>query len=539
MEAPNSKSGSPMRAFAIVLVALAAVAMGFFVGRITAPDPAPEIDIPGQSGAADSSGLWLSPPDPTRSTDPREELLQALEQPAGERNRAVRRAMNAWLAADGAEAIAAARDDPRLREVADRMIQLALHGYPEVFLDDPSLLDAFPDAERLIASAAMSIGRFDPDTARALIERHVTDSEQADAMLYAMDHIQQSSGQPPTVEDARAELESILAERKLMERLPRLHMLIGGVASHDPAVAAALVDEMPRSASRVVTGSLIEVWSRTDPEAAARWLADKDGQTAQNGLHQLAWHWSRKDLEAANAYADTLTGARRTAFLGGLANTVSHLSTNEMLAWMSRYEDDPAYPGLVGSIAGNVAQEDVQTALSLVESLPEEERASAYASVIPTMAWNDPEAAVALVDEVENETMRASLSSMAFSMWAQNDAESALEQASGLRRGPARDQALASIASAMMHVDVDSAIDAIDEIDDGELRGGPVSMLVMMAETEDEAIRFGRRYGLDRERVLEVRSASGGFRQFPGIVGRFGSGSVQLRISGDADQEQE
>ena len=528
-----------MRAFTIVLVALAAAVIGFFAGRITAPEPAPEIDIPARSGAAGLSALRPSPPEATRSTDPRAAVLRALEQPPGERKRAVRRAMNAWLAADGAAAVAAARNDPRLREVADWMIQLALHGYPEVFLDDPSMLDAFPDAERLIASAAMSIARFDLDTARALIERHVTDSEQADAMLYGIDRRQQRSGPTPTVEDARAELESILAERKLMERLPRLHMLIGGVASHDPAVAAALVDEMPRSASRVVTGSLIEIWSQSDPEAAARWLADKDGQTAQSGLHQLAWHWSRKDLEAANAYADTLTGARRTAFLGGLANTVSHLSTNEILAWMSRYEDDPAYPGLVGSIAGNVAQEDVQTALSLVESLPEEERAAAYASVIPTMAWNDPEAAVALVDEVQNETMRASLSSMVFSMWAQNDAESALDQASGLRRGPARDQAFASIASAMMHVDVTSAVEAIDEIDDAELRGGPVSLLVMMAETEEEAIRFGRKYGLDRERVFEVRSASGGFRPYPGIIGAIGSGPVQVRISSDGDDEEE
>ena len=528
-----------MRAFTIVLVALAAAAIGFFAGRITVPEPAPEIDIPARSGAAGLSALRPSPPEPTRSTDHRAAVLRALEQPPGERNRAVRRAMNAWLAADGAAAVAAARDDPRLREVADWMIQLALHGYPEVFLDDPSMLDAFPDAERLIASVAMSIGRFDPDTARALIERHVADSEHADAMLYAMDHMQQSSGPPPTVEDARAKLESILTEHKLSERVGRLHMLIRGVASHDPAAAAELVDEMPRSASRIAIDSLIAVWSRTDPEAAARWLADKDGQTAQSGLHELAWEWGRNDLEGANAFADTLTGARRTAFLGGLANTVSDLSTDEMLAWMSRYEDDPAYPGLVGSIATNVAEEDIQTALSLVASLPEEERAAAYASFIPRVAWIDPEAAVALVDEVDDETMRASLSSMVFSMWAQNDAESALDEASGLRRGPVRDQAFASIANAMMHVDIDRAVEAIDEIEDAELRGRPVSLLVMMAETEDEAIRIGRRYDLDRERVLETRSASGGFRQFPGMLGRFGSGPIMVGISGDGDDEEE
>ena len=90
-----------------------------------------------------------------------------------------------------------------------------------------------------------------------------------------------------------------------------------------------------------------------------------------------------------------------------------------------------------------------------------------------------------------------------------------------------------------MHVDVDSAIDAIDEIDDAGLRGGPVSLLVLMAETEDEAIRFGRRYDLDRERVLEMRSASDGFRPFPGIFRAFGSGPVQIRMSSGGGDEEE
>ena len=518
-----------MRAFTIVLVTLAAAGIGFFAGRATVPDPTPEIVVPVQPGTAGPPGLRLSSPDPKSDTDPRADLLRALRQPAEVRDEAVRRAMNAWLIADGARAIAVARDHPRFSKVAERMTRLALFAYPELFVDDPSLLEAVPNAESLIIGEIASIMEFDPGTARALVKRHVSDPWVAGPMLRTIDHFAPDSAPQLTMEDAQAELESILAERKRMERFPRLHTLIDRVASQDPAAAAELIDEMPGSDSRMAIRSLMQVWARTDPEAAARWLADKGGQIAQDGLSQLALQWGKKDLEAASAYADTLTGARRAVYLAGLANSVSRLSTTRMQTWMSRYEQDDAYPDLVGSIAGNFVQRDVETALSLVEGLPEGQRLAAYASVIPMITWDDPEAAIALVEEADNETLQAGLSSMVFATLAQIDAEFLLARASRFRHGPVRDRAFASIASAMASVDVDGAIDAIDEIDDRELRVEPASVLVMTAETEAEAVRLGRRYGLDRDRVLELRSPSGGFR--PGVMG-FGLDPAILGIVG-------
>ena len=97
-------------------------------------------------------------PDEGADTDPRASLLAALELPAEERNRAVRVAMSAWLAADGAAAISAARADPKLRDVADRMTHFAMYAYPEWFLQDSSLLAGVHDGEHLVTSAARSPG---------------------------------------------------------------------------------------------------------------------------------------------------------------------------------------------------------------------------------------------------------------------------------------------------------------------------------------------------------------------------------------------
>lgn len=514
-----------MRAFAFVLVALAAGAVGFFGGRAGVPDfPfGIDADAPTKTTATEFpvGADHTTVTENATVTNPRLELLRALGQPAQVRSQAVRLAMNAWLAADGAAAIRAARADPEIEAVAGRMMQLALHVYPQVFLDDPTLLESVPNAEQLIASAMPSIATFDPDVARALIEKHVAGSTfgfGGDVMLSAVDHFDQRSASM-TLADAHAELESILAERNLTRRLPRLHLLISRVSSRDPAAAAELIDAMPKSSSRMVMGALIDAWTRTDPEEAARWLAGKDAQAAQNGMPQLAYQWGRSDFDAASAYADTLTGNRRTAFLAGLANAASGMSTGEILAWTSRYEDDPGYPDLVRSVAGNLARNDVRAALSLVEGLPEELRLATYSSVIPMVAMEDPQAAVDLIDELEDASMRDSVLPMVSSIWAHNDAEGALEWASSLQRGRTRDSAVASVAQSLVRVDMDLAIDAIDEIEDPELRGPPVRQLLAMVETDDEAIRLGRDYDVDRDAVLELRKGrrpgSTGFMMYP------------------------
>ncbi|MYJ75732.1 MAG: hypothetical protein F4089_11795 [Gammaproteobacteria bacterium] len=160
-------------------------------------------------------------PEVAPSPDPRTRLLSALQQSGEERDRAVRRAMIAWLAAEGAGAIRSAREHPELSGVAERMVRLALYAYPEVFQDDPSLLDDDPDRERLISMSVGSIAGFDPELARVLVNRHLADTEYGVAMLGAVDHFESLAGGSLSLPDARTELASILTESNMMKRLPR------------------------------------------------------------------------------------------------------------------------------------------------------------------------------------------------------------------------------------------------------------------------------------------------------------------------------
>ena len=485
---------------ASVLVTATAAAIGFFAGRASVPDDhAPVISERTEAATITFPRYAFPVADEATPADLRAQLLDALERPAAERNRAIRVAMNAWLAVDGAAAIMAVRDDPQLGEVANRMTHFALFAYPELFVDDRSLLEGIPDAGQSIRIAARAMAMFDPDAARGMIDTGLSGSTFGRAVLSAADRIERAE------QDPYAELESIVAERDRSNQIPRLFELVVRVAAEDPVAAAELIDDLPAPLMEYAIQALVEIWSRADPEEAARWLAQKNAQVSGEGLSRLANGWGQRDFEAANAYADTLTGRKRAVFLTGLVSATGRLSNDELLAWVSRYEDDLAFPNLIMSVAQRLAQEDIG-------------------------------AAVALIDEIGNESVRGQLVPMVSGMWAQNDAESALDWALGLSSGRTRDRAIASIAPSLMDLDLDRAIDVINEIEDPDVRRGPVRQLLFTVESDDEAIRLGRDYGFDRDAVLGMRENRGRMYD-PGLVRSISKTFHFVRPGAGTDEE--
>ena len=523
-----------------VVLAAAAAAIGFFGGRMSMRDSSPVIADPMQTATTSTSPTREIPvPGKAAPADPRTDLLRALEQPAAERNRAIRIAMNAWLAADGAAAIIATRDDPELGDVANRMTQIALFAYPEIFVDNPSLLEGIPDAKQSIAMVASAIAKFDPDAARGMIEAHLSGSIFRDAMLEAVDQHELAE------QDPRAELESIVAGTGMGSQSRRLSKLVNRLAADDPLAAAEMIDGLPAPLRESAIHELARAWSRTDPEEAARWLAGKNARVSGEGLNRLARRWGQSDFEAANAFADTLTGRKRAIFLTGLADATQG-SKEELLAWVSRYEGEPAYPDLMMSVVQRFAEEEVDAAMELIEALPERNRLASYRSVVRSLAFRDPEAAVALIEEIGNESVRDHLVPMVAGMWAQNDAESAFDWARDLSPGWTRDSAIVSILTYLIDLDIDRAIEAFDEIENPEIRNKSAGPLLLTVESDDEAVRLGRDYGFDRDGVLELRGNRGRMHG-PGLLGPASGfepypGTVRLRTTSivadkDADIE--
>ncbi len=493
------------RTLAISFLIVAVAAGGFLVGRFSAPSSAPANPTPLTPSIPSAPTPELQPHAAAVHQDPHAALLQALEMDGEDRQRAVRRAMHDWLAEEGAAALRKAGDDPRLAEVVGEMLQVALVVDPDIIHEDPSLLEGIVLGDRAItadAEAVISLGR-------SLAQSTLLGLELDAEMGPQMGSIAWSSEAVP-LEEAYAEVESILAERSPMKRLPRLLTLMTRMAMSQPADAAALVDSLPASDRQPATDALISFWAQTDPQAAAQWLSSQQDQAAPQGFTQLAQNWGMQDFEGASDYAASLSGTQRQAFLAGLAITVERLPIHEQLAWVSNFQSEPNYPNLAMAVATQIARQDAGTALSLIESLPPGNRMRGYSQVLPSIAMENPEAAFAAIDTIADPSQRGQLVPMIASFWATLDPDGAMERMLDLAPGPVRDQALASMAQSLAQLDVERAIEAIDEVGDPAMRRVPVIMMLGLLEDESEAIRLGREHGFDRQAVLEVRANSVG-----------------------------
>ena len=286
--------------------------------------------------------------------------------------------------------------------------------------------------------------------------------------------------------------------------------LISQVAANDPVLAAELLDEVPPGPmQQSITWSLISTWAQKDPLQAARWLVDANSMFVQRGLTQIAQVWGQRDFAAASAFADELSGSRRSSYLAGLAQSTGRMATDELLDWISGYRNDPAYPQLVNAAAQRIAQQDTDAALELVAGLPAESRLKSYASILPMIAMQDPEKAIEVLDDIDDARVRAQLTPMVASILARTDAKHALNWARDQEKGPFRDQAIAGVVSFLAQTDPSAAKRAIEEIDDTSMRKGPIAMLLQIAPSDEAAIRLGQEYGYDRETVLTMRSGGG------------------------------
>ena len=289
------------------------------------------------------------------------------------------------------------------------------------------------------------------------------------------------------------------------------------VARNNPEAAAELIDRMPRSSSVMAIGSLVRPWSRQNPQTAARWLATKHPAESQMGMHMLSQQWGNQDFQMASAFADTLEGVQSTSFLSGLAGSSLDRTRSETLAWLSRYEDDPAYPQLAIRVFQSLAQQDVHAAMALIDNLPIEMQPTVYTTVLPQLAVEDPRAAVRVVDELDSESVREQFFPTLASIWAEDDPRPALNWATSLVSGSTRDHAMANIASSLVQFDLDLAIDALNEIEDSDVQDSFLKICLGLAESDEHALRLGRQFSFERDVVLKLRENSP-YSPYPSVI---------------------
>ncbi len=121
---------------------------------------------------------------------------------------------------------------------------------------------------------------------------------------------------------------------------------------------------------QTATQNVVEVWSRSDPQAAARWVAAQPVGVAGFGVaSEAASAWALADPEAASIWVrDLPPGERREGAIFGLASSQSDRDAEGAAAWAEQLRDEAMRGRLLGSIFVKWRRVDPEAALSWLEN---------------------------------------------------------------------------------------------------------------------------------------------------------------------------
>ncbi|MBA3565177.1 MAG: hypothetical protein H0W33_14470, partial [Gammaproteobacteria bacterium] len=208
---------------------------------------------------------------------------------------------------------------------------------------------------------------------------------------------------------------------------------------------------------------------------------------------QLAY----QNPDLAIEYIDQLAGQPRHDLINTIASSYAQKDVGEAVTWITQFEGEPLYAGLVGSIAQSVAAEDPRAALQLTESIPASgDKTSAISSIMYTWADTDPAAAADYTERMSDPAVKLAAVESIVGSWAGYDAVATREWVSQLQPNEVRDQGLLTLITNAAH----SPADYLSLI--GEIRAETMKADALQQAMQNLAFR-------DREAARSLLEKSG------------------------------
>ena len=348
---------------------------------------------------------------------------------ATERASAASRVAEVWTRQNAYEAVTQLElvEDPNLRPL---LIAAALRQWGRS--DPVAMADYLAKADSLTQSLAMQAGgvqelmQLDPKRALEVAPRlpapfgnivmgsalsRLAASDVAGALAYANTlpaGERQQAMQAIALSYGRAQPDAALAwARSLRPPQPSVvSAVIGGIAQVDAARALDLALESPSSftlgvmpveltvianaardsvqaaavANRLLTvdnvqrrqqalSQLLSMWSSQDPAMAIEWIAANGAALDPGSFQNIAQQLGIRDPEAGTAATDRIPAEARGYWIAGLAQGYAQNDPDAALAWLDQYSGQPGYAEGVAAVAASMARYDAPGAARLLASV--------------------------------------------------------------------------------------------------------------------------------------------------------------------------
>lgn len=293
-------------------------------------------------------------------------------------------------------------------------------------------------------------------------------------------------------------------------RLQRLGQIARAWAEFDPVAALEAAGAMPNAQLATAMQSLVlQSWTTDDPVSAIAWLGEQEPSFDLQTLTVTAIAILAKEnignaISLLDAMPDHLQEYARQGLVATLQTPTGDISDADVdivLDWFATL-DRASQSKLRTTLSFAIARRQPERALEWAQSLEGQAREAALRSVLSMLASTDPELARRLVAEIddanlrfessltmiyaaanadpraalewaqsfESESERVTLVGAVFNQWANVDPDDAVNVLLDMRRGPFRDQVVASVATGLVRHDVELAERLFETIESAEFR---------------------------------------------------------------------
>jgi hypothetical protein len=202
--------------------------------------------------------------------------------------------------------------------------------------------------------------------------------------------------------------------------------VISVLADRDPSVACDLIEKepMPGGFGSYYAGQVFAKWAKTDPVAAAARLASLPrDRVDEDCAGRLASSWAKKDPDAALKWAKTLKGDWKTT---AAAEVYQSLSRDDPAGTWERLKSEPGHlrGKLIGKVLDTVADEDPQKAVAMLQGLENKsERRIATGEFLNHLSWfgmGNQKLAFEIIDQMDDPAARRDLlgNQMYYAAWS-------------------------------------------------------------------------------------------------------------------------
>ena len=238
--------------------------------------------------------------------------------------------------------------------------------------------------------------------------------------------------------------------------------IAANVASKDPERALELLS-LSGDYSTHHYHTVFQSWMKNDPTAAIEAAKKIKGQQAkQQAERAIAIFLARESPEKGWAYAEALSGNSRNSALGQVLFQIASDDPQDAIAFLDQMPRGQKRDNALSQFVSGWMNQDPDGARSWIKTLPEPEQAKAIEGSLWNLTQSDIQETVTLIESFKPSAQTANLYANLVSNWAQSDPDAAQRWVKQLPPGSARQSAQSSLLNRLAQSDPAKAIEFLE-----------------------------------------------------------------------------